>query len=79
MPAKTVVFTSTRKFDGQNNRSITSGEYIQMSGRAGRRGKDEKGIVILMMDQQIAAETAKNIIKVCLQFYKNDLQYIILG
>ena len=39
MPAKTVVFTSTRKFDGTDFRWITSGEYIQMSGRAGRRGK----------------------------------------
>jgi ATP-dependent RNA helicase DOB1 len=38
MPARTVVFTSTRKFDGQDFRWITSGEYIQMSGRAGRRG-----------------------------------------
>lgn len=38
MPAKTVVFTSVRKFDGENFRWISGGEYIQMSGRAGRRG-----------------------------------------
>merc|ERR1711871_576845 len=43
MPARTVVFTNTRKFDGQDFRWITPGEYIQMSGRAGRRGKDDKG------------------------------------
>lgn len=30
MPAKTVVFTQTRKFDGQDFRWITSGEYIQV-------------------------------------------------
>ena len=30
MPAKTVVFTQTRKFDGRDFRWITSGEYIQM-------------------------------------------------
>ncbi len=36
MPAKTVVFTNVRKFDGENFRWISSGEYIQMSGRAGR-------------------------------------------
>ena len=39
MPAKTVVFTSPRKFDGQGFRWITGGEYIQMSGRAGRRSR----------------------------------------
>ncbi|XP_065904861.1 uncharacterized protein [Dysidea avara] len=37
MPARTVVFTNTQKFDGKEFRTITSGEYIQMSGCAGRR------------------------------------------
>jgi ATP-dependent RNA helicase DOB1 len=32
MPAKTVVFTQTRKYDGQDFRWITSGEYIQVYG-----------------------------------------------
>lgn len=36
--ARTVVFTSARKFDGREFRWISSGEYIQMSGRSGRRG-----------------------------------------
>ena len=39
MPARTVVFSSAKKFDGKDTRYISSGEYIQMSGRAGRRGK----------------------------------------
>ena len=42
MPAKTVIFTAHRKFDGKDFRPISGGEYIQMSGRAGRRGMDTK-------------------------------------
>lgn len=43
---------------------ITSGEYIQMSGRAGRRGKDERGIVVLVIDERMSPNTAKEIVKV---------------
>ncbi|KAL0265877.1 UNVERIFIED_CONTAM: hypothetical protein PYX00_011594 [Menopon gallinae] len=49
MPAKSVVFTALKKFDGTERRVVSSGEYIQMSGRAGRRGIDEKGVVIAVM------------------------------
>ena len=59
MPAKTVVFTNTRKYDGKDFRWITSGEYIQMSGRAGRRGKDDSGIVIQMVDEKIEPDVCK--------------------
>ncbi|XP_062493934.1 superkiller complex protein 2-like, partial [Pezoporus occidentalis] len=48
MPARTVVFDSIRKHDGNNFRDLLPGEYIQMSGRAGRRGLDAMGTVIIL-------------------------------
>ncbi|KAL3642841.1 Helix-loop-helix protein 2 [Castilleja foliolosa] len=62
MPAKTVVFTSVKKWDGDSHRYIGSGEYIQMSGRAGRRGKDERGICIIMVDDQMEMNTLKDMV-----------------
>ena len=43
---------------------ITSGEYIQMSGRAGRRGIDDRGIVMLMVDEQMDSTVGKNLLRV---------------
>ncbi|KAH6657648.1 rRNA-processing arch domain-containing protein [Truncatella angustata] len=62
MPAKTVVFTQVKKFDGTTRRPLTSSEYIQMAGRAGRRGLDDRGIVIMMIDDKLEPDTAKEIV-----------------
>lgn len=59
MPARTVVFTAMRKWDGQEERWMGSGEYIQMSGRAGRRGKDDRGMTIMMMNNSMDEATCK--------------------
>ena len=59
MPAKTVIFTAMQKWDGEQHRWMRSGEYIQMSGRAGRRGKDDRGICIMMIDKRMDATICK--------------------
>ncbi|CAG8955629.1 hypothetical protein HYFRA_00009583 [Hymenoscyphus fraxineus] len=63
MPAKTVVFTSVQKFDGQAMRYLTPSEFVQMSGRAGRRGLDDRGIVIMMINDKMDPPTAKEIVR----------------
>lgn len=46
MPIKTVIFTDVKKFDGSGMRMLHPHEFIQASGRAGRRGIDTIGNVI---------------------------------
>ncbi|XP_066215877.1 superkiller complex protein 2 [Saccopteryx leptura] len=53
MPARTVVFDSMRKHDGSTFRDLLPGEYIQMAGRAGRRGLDPTGTVILLCKARV--------------------------
>ena len=48
MPARTVIFDSINKHDGKEFRELLPGEYIQMAGRAGRRGLDSTGTVIIL-------------------------------
>lgn len=46
-PTRTVVFHGLRKHDGRSFRTLLPGEYTQMAGRAGRRGLDAVGVVII--------------------------------
>jgi len=50
MPTKTVVFLEFKKPEGEKGgtRMLYTDEYLQMAGRAGRRGIDTKGYVIYL-------------------------------
>ncbi|KAK5999111.1 Putative ATP-dependent RNA helicase [Cladobotryum mycophilum] len=48
LPTRTVVFSGYRKHDGHSFRNLLPGEYTQMAGRAGRRGLDAVGSVIIV-------------------------------
>jgi antiviral helicase SKI2 len=53
MPARCVVFSNIRKHDGKAFRTLLAGEYTQMSGRAGRRGLDPTGVVIIVVGGEL--------------------------
>lgn len=56
MPARSVVFSGIRKHDGKGFRELLPGEYTQMSGRAGRRGLDATGVVVIVCDKDEVPE-----------------------
>ena len=44
MPARSVVIEKLSKFTGEHHEFLTPGEYTQLTGRAGRRGIDDRGL-----------------------------------
>ncbi|MCC6175002.1 MAG: DEAD/DEAH box helicase [Chloroflexi bacterium] len=61
MPARTVVIGEMSKWDGQQHRLITTNEYRQMTGRAGRRGIDRRGVSVVLYSPWVSFERASEI------------------
>jgi len=53
LPARCVIFTQMNKFNGSEMSTIEASEYLQMAGRAGRRGKDDRGFSIICTDPDL--------------------------
>jgi superfamily II RNA helicase len=55
-PTKTVIFTELEKYDDNGTRNLKFNKYTQMSGRAGRRGIDFFGNIIILPTMDLLSE-----------------------
>ena len=62
MPARTVVIGEMSKWDGRQHRLLTPNEYRQMTGRAGRRGIDERGVSVILYSPWVSFERTLSIV-----------------
>jgi len=53
LPAKSIVIDRLYKYDGIKTRLINQSEFLQLTGRAGRRGIDTKGFAFINYDRNI--------------------------
>ncbi len=61
MPARTTVISSLSKRTDDGHRLLRASEFLQMSGRAGRRGKDVVGYVVTTQTRFEGAKEAANL------------------
>ena len=61
MPAKSIYIDRLQKYDGIKTRPLTQSEFLQLSGRAGRRGIDDKGFAFLSYDKSVNREWYSNL------------------
>ncbi len=62
MPARSVIIESLSKWTGEAHRPVNSGEYKQLTGRAGRRGIDEIGYSIVLYQKFFNLEAIKALV-----------------
>jgi superfamily II RNA helicase len=58
MPARTTVISAISKRSDEGHRTLTASEFLQMSGRAGRRGMDKVGNVVVLSHPRETVEEA---------------------
>lgn len=63
MPARTTIISSLTKYTGEGRRVLTGSEMLQMSGRAGRRGMDKAGNVVIAAHPKEPVEMAIALVK----------------
>ena len=72
VPIRTVVFTRLCKYDGQKTAHLTARDFHQISGRAGRKGYDDVGFVVVQAPEHVidnlrlsekAARDGKKVVK----------------
>ena len=53
VPIRTVLFTQLCKFDGERTAILSARDFRQISGRAGRKGFDERGYVVAQAPEHV--------------------------
>jgi hypothetical protein len=53
VPIRTVVFTRLCKFDGRKTAILSARDFHQIAGRAGRKGFDERGYVVVQAPEHV--------------------------
>jgi len=61
MPAKSVVIEKLSKFTGEHHEFLTPGEFTQLTGRAGRRGLDERGHAVVLWNPFVHFDQVANL------------------
>ncbi|MGI9016593.1 MAG: DEAD/DEAH box helicase [Euzebya sp.] len=62
MPARTVVIERLEKWNGQRHELLTPGQFTQLTGRAGRRGKDKIGHAVVAYQRDVEFEVVAGLV-----------------